>query len=202
MTNQEKNALYSVLLRLIDDGDELSPTERRDLMNTVTHACCGMTADDILNATENNRKLRIKRGTTAENNEYTGLIGEITMDTDMNTLRVHDGIIAGGHMVAGTEFVIEVWRASDGSAWYRKYNTGRVDMGGCYTGNATTVTLPVTLANADYQIMLQKVSTPSSWATTHIAVSERTTTGFIVTKYGDNASMQISWLILNALCAA
>lgn len=101
MTNQEKNALYSVLLQLIDDGTELTPLERRDLLNTVTHACCGMTADDILSATENNRKLRIKRGTTAQNDAYTGLSGEITLDTETNTLRVHDGETQGGHVVTG-----------------------------------------------------------------------------------------------------
>lgn len=200
MTNQEKNTLYSVLLRLIDDDNELTPTERRDLMNTITHACCGMTTDDILSATENNRKLRIKRGTTAQNNEYTGMAGEITMDTDANALRIHDGATVGGHMVSGTEFVVDAWQATDGSAWYRKYNTGRVDMGGYYTGNSKTVSLPVTLANADYQVLIQKNSTPTNWATTHIAVSGHTTTSFTVAKYGDGASMKIGWLIMNAVC--
>jgi hypothetical protein len=40
-----------------------------------------------------------RRGTTAENAAFTGLDGEITVDTDTNTLRVHDGSTAGGHTV-------------------------------------------------------------------------------------------------------
>lgn len=43
------------------------------------------------------RKLRPKRGTTAQNNAYTGALGEITIDTDKKTLVVHDGVTAGGN---------------------------------------------------------------------------------------------------------
>ena len=40
-----------------------------------------------------------RRGTTAENNAFTGLSGEITVDTDLDELRIHDGILAGGFAV-------------------------------------------------------------------------------------------------------
>lgn len=46
------------------------------------------------------RVLQIRRGTTEENNNFTGLIGEITMDTDTKTLRLHDGKTAGGFAMA------------------------------------------------------------------------------------------------------
>lgn len=42
------------------------------------------------------RKLRLKRGNTAANNAYTGAAGEITIDTDKDTIVVHDGVTAGG----------------------------------------------------------------------------------------------------------
>ena len=42
------------------------------------------------------RVLQIRRGTTAQNNDFTGLPGEITMDTDAKTLRIHDGKTLGG----------------------------------------------------------------------------------------------------------
>jgi len=45
---------------------------------------------------------QIRRGTAAENDEFTGAIGEITMDTTNNTLRIHDGSTQGGHLVGGT----------------------------------------------------------------------------------------------------
>lgn len=43
--------------------------------------------------------LQIRRGTAAQNDLYTGLEGEITVDTDTWTLRVHDGVTPGGHLL-------------------------------------------------------------------------------------------------------
>jgi hypothetical protein len=40
--------------------------------------------------------LRLKRGTTSQNNTYTGPPGELTMDTTVNQLRLHDGTTVGG----------------------------------------------------------------------------------------------------------
>ena len=41
-----------------------------------------------------------RRGTSTEHNSFTGLVGEITIDTTNNTIRVHDGSTAGGHRLA------------------------------------------------------------------------------------------------------
>ena len=43
------------------------------------------------------RQIQIRRGTAAEHSNFTGAIGEITMDTTSNTLRVHDGVTPGGN---------------------------------------------------------------------------------------------------------
>lgn len=43
------------------------------------------------------RQIQIRRGTAAEHENFTGAIGEVTMDTTNKTLRVHDGVIAGGN---------------------------------------------------------------------------------------------------------
>ena len=40
--------------------------------------------------------LQFRRGTTTQNNAFTGALGEITYDTTADTLRVHDGSTAGG----------------------------------------------------------------------------------------------------------
>jgi hypothetical protein len=45
-------------------------------------------------------QLQLRRGTTSENGSFTGAIGEVTVDTDKDTLVVHDGATAGGHEVA------------------------------------------------------------------------------------------------------
>ena len=44
--------------------------------------------------------LQIRRGTTAQNDNFTGMTGEITFDTDAKTLRVHDGQTLGGFALA------------------------------------------------------------------------------------------------------
>jgi len=38
-----------------------------------------------------------RRGTTTQNNSFTGAEGEVTVDTTLDTLRIHDGSTAGGH---------------------------------------------------------------------------------------------------------
>ena len=43
------------------------------------------------------RKLRPRKGTTAQNNAYTGAVAEVTIDTTKKTLVVHDGATAGGN---------------------------------------------------------------------------------------------------------
>ena len=40
--------------------------------------------------------LQFRRGTTSQNDAFTGAVGEISVDTDKDTLRVHDGSSAGG----------------------------------------------------------------------------------------------------------
>src|SRR6056300_1704644 len=40
--------------------------------------------------------LQFRRGTTSQNNSFTGSAGEVSVDTSIDTLRVHDGSTAGG----------------------------------------------------------------------------------------------------------
>jgi len=40
--------------------------------------------------------LQFRRGTTSQHSTFTGLQGEITVDTTKKTLVVHDGTTAGG----------------------------------------------------------------------------------------------------------
>jgi len=41
-------------------------------------------------------QVQFRRGTTTQNNAFTGAIGELTVDTDVLTLRLHDGTTQGG----------------------------------------------------------------------------------------------------------
>ena len=48
-----------------------------------------------------NFHLQLYRGTTAQNNAYTGPAGELTVDTTLSKLRLHDGSTAGGVEIGG-----------------------------------------------------------------------------------------------------
>ena len=41
-------------------------------------------------------QLQLRRGTTSQNNSFTGAAGELSVDTDLDQIRVHDGSAAGG----------------------------------------------------------------------------------------------------------
>ena len=45
-------------------------------------------------------QVQFRRGTTTQNNSFTGAVGEISIDTDLDTIRVHDGSTAGGIRLA------------------------------------------------------------------------------------------------------
>ena len=47
--------------------------------------------------------LKLRRGTTTQHGSFTGAEGEVTVDTDKDTLVVHDGSTAGGHPVAAED---------------------------------------------------------------------------------------------------
>ena len=44
--------------------------------------------------------IQLRRGTTAQHSTFTGLEGEITVDTTKDTLVIHDGVTAGGYPLA------------------------------------------------------------------------------------------------------
>lgn len=46
-------------------------------------------------------QVQLRRGTSAQNNSFTGAVGEVTVNTTDNTLRVHDGATAGGTATVG-----------------------------------------------------------------------------------------------------
>ena len=118
------------------------------------------------------RQIQIRRGTAAEHNNFTGKIGEITMDTTNNTLRVHDGQTPGGTILAkqseipqqqtlpdNYDFVVEsqMPTAENNYTWYRKYKSGWVEQGGRFllsTGNYDIITLSLEMANTNYNVQI------------------------------------------------
>lgn len=61
-----------------------------------------MTANVII------RQVLLKRGNTAATSVYTGPVGEAVVDTDLKTLRIQDGLTAGGTLLATADSVTQV----------------------------------------------------------------------------------------------
>ena len=73
-----------------------------------------------------------RRGNTAQHASFTGLAGEITIDTQKNTVVVHDGTTAGGYPLARADEV-----AALGGADITAVIAGSGLTGGSTSGNAT-----------------------------------------------------------------
>lgn len=50
-------------------------------------------------------QVQYRRGTTAENDAFTGALAEITVDTTVGSLRVHNGVSTGGSKIATESYV-------------------------------------------------------------------------------------------------
>lgn len=105
------------------------------------------------------RTLQVYRGTTSQNDAYTGSSGEITYDTEEKRLRVHDGTTAGGAKLAKYSEGIPstgdvVIESSTGTnTWYRKYASGWVEQGGNKLSGTKLYTLPITMADTNYTLI-------------------------------------------------
>ena len=137
------------------------------------------------------KQWQIRRGTAAENDIFTGAQGEVTMCTDTNELRIHDGVTPGGHIIdAIVDYQLPT--AENDYKWYRKYASGWVEQGGLFTNTAkvTPITFPVTMADTYYSALSNLQYGSSDWSatvTTCILSGSRTTTGLSILCYYNNA---------------
>jgi hypothetical protein len=85
-----------------------------------------------------------RRGTTAAHTSFTGLLGELTVDTTKDTVVVHDGSTAGG-------FPLAKQRLAPATTSGTTYTLALTDAGGIVTTSSTaavTVTVPASVFNA------------------------------------------------------
>lgn len=99
-----------------------------------------------------NNQVQLRRGTTAENNAFTGADGEATFDSDLDRLRTHDGSTAGGFSIPNHNDI-------QSSAMVAGTAGG--------TANALTLTLaPAPTAYATFQRFIFKASSANTGAAT------------------------------------
>ena len=63
-------------------------------------------------------QVQYRRGTEAQNDAFTGALGEMTIDTTNGTMRVHNGVTAGGSNIATVAYVTTALSTLDSSKIY------------------------------------------------------------------------------------
>lgn len=97
-------------------------------------------------------EVKFRRGSTTQHASFTGAQGEVTVDTDLNTLRVHDGATTGGHRILlHSEFV------GTGTGTVTQIDTGTGIDGGPITASGTIA------LDASTQTTLTNAQTAYSW---------------------------------------
>ena len=143
-------------------------------------------------------QLQLRRGTTVENDAFVGAAGEMTMDTDTNGLRVHDGTTPGGFMV-DTVVAFQAPDPNNDYKWYRKYASGWVEQGGTETPTSVSdhkyvVNIPVEMADANYNLQVTVVNNTSNNNPTYASVGARVKYTTYFTIY-DTTNVTKDWKI-------
>ena len=94
-------------------------------------------------------QVQFRRGGTGANDTFKGAIGEVTVDTDKNTLRVHDGSTTGGFPILkndGTNSEFSIGSLSSCALKFANdHNTGVYSSGadniGLVTGGVARLTI-------------------------------------------------------------
>ena len=112
----------------------------------------------------------MRRGTADEHDNFTGAIGEITVDTTKNTIRVHDGKTVGGTALAkesdipdlsNVDYVVACQKptAENNYVWYRKYKSGWLEQGGRW--NSANINISSNGENTAYIVLPKKMNNPN-----------------------------------------
>ena len=92
--------------------------------------------------------VQIRRGTTAENNNFIGQSGELTVDTTTWSLRVHDSQTPGGHAITGgVTGILNLSQGGTGTANPVIANTAPISVTGSWPNVTIGISGIVGLAN-------------------------------------------------------
>lgn len=87
--------------------------------------------------------VQFRRGTTAQNDNFTGAVGEISIDTTLDQVRVHDGVTQGGFATAKQETVDA--NLANTNAYIATVDNDHLDLsGGTMTGAIAMGTSKIT----------------------------------------------------------
>ena len=84
----------------------------------------------------------LKRGNTVQSTAYKGPLGELTLDTDLHTVRVHDGETFGGNVILASN--TEVWALSNSISTITGLDAGFISNINTLLSNAATQSSAIT----------------------------------------------------------
>ena len=152
-------------------------------------------------------QVQFRRGTTAQNNSFTGAAGELSINTSNSTIRVHDGSTAGGSELATVASTSNATNLTTGTL-----NSARLPASGVAAatyGNATNipsitvdalgritsasnVAVSATVANTQITGLItsgQIASVANTQITGTITAAQLQNTGVAATTYGGASSI-------------
>jgi len=146
-------------------------------------------------------QVQLRRGTTTQNNAFTGAVGELSVDTDVYTLRIHDGNTAGGAatLVNTTSAQTVLNKTfSTGSVW----NGSAVPLGYGGTGSALSAVagavayssgsgLGLTLAGTAGQVLVSGGTNAPTWVSASSITSGAATTATTASNIAGGSAGQL-----------
>ena len=138
-------------------------------------------------------QVQIRRGTTAQNNAFTGAVGEVSADTQVHTLRVHDGSQAGGYELALANLSnatfgsgVATFLATPSSANLAAAVTGETGTGALVFATSPTLVTPA-LGTPASGVMTNVTGTAASLTAGNVTTNANLTGG--VTSVGNAATV-------------
>jgi hypothetical protein len=109
-------------------------------------------------------QILLKRGNTTQSGSYVGPLGEVTLDTDLDTLRIHDGSTPGGYSMLATKSDINQVNSDIGNISLGVVDTAPI-IANVQAAVNSTINANVTAANA----AIARLDANLGTATTNIA---------------------------------
>ena len=106
--------------------------------------------------------LQLRRGTTAQNDSFTGAVGEVTVDTTKKTLRLHDGSTAGGKEIIGKSDLATVATSGSYADLSNKPSLATVATSGSYSDLSNKPSLATVATSGSYNDLSNKPTIPSA----------------------------------------
>lgn len=130
-------------------------------------------------------QIQFRRGTTAENNAFTGALAEITVDTTLNVARVHDGSTLGGFQLVGANSAQNLINKTFGTTTFSPNVSVLQSLFVGSTANTTTYSNPT--------LVIKAANTSSSSYIQAAMVNSTSSGASRWTTYADNGSDLSGW---------